>query len=151
MITTNFKRDTSKPFRIYLNLGDKQDRKFSILAYNPEKKGYRLWAHAKDIHAHWVTPKVYEATRQRIIRKFEETGKKEKEVHAFLEAEQVVFPIYPDEERAWVESKSLGSIMYNPFKMDTFKWVDTLSRFRNGKFVVFSIENNRPNVRILEI
>lgn len=95
----------SKPFKIYRNLHKKC---FSVLKYNEEKKGYRLYAHVDRAILTDVVTKVSEAGRQKVIQE------KKKNVHAFMLAKYYV-PIPAN--RYVVRSEE---IYYNPYTQSTF-------------------------------
>ena len=94
-----------KHYKIYRNL---HKNCFSVLKYNPEKKGYRLYAHIDEAILYGVKTKVSEAGRNRVIKE------KAKNVHAFIFAESFVI----------TESESIESypdeLYYNPYTTEQF-------------------------------
>ena len=91
-------------FRIYRNL---HKDCFSIMKYNPEKKGYRLHSHAQNLTAEGVEFKVSQAGREKVIRE------KQKNVHAF---------VYCKNYSTFVKPIPVGDeITYNPYAMDSFR------------------------------
>ena len=91
-------------FRIYRNL---HKQCFSVMKYNPEKKGYRLHSHVTSIIAEDVEFRVSQAGRNKVIRE------KQKNVHAFVYCRNYI---------NFVADHMLGEeVYYNPYKMDTFQ------------------------------
>lgn len=67
-------------FKIYFNLHKKC---FSILAWDLDKKGWRLYSHEDSIEVSNAKMKISEIGRQRVIKE------KRKNVHAFVYAEKI--------------------------------------------------------------
>lgn len=94
-----------KPYKIYRNLRNKC---FSVLKYDEQKKGYRLYAHVTRAIITDVTTKVSEPQRQKVIRD------KQKNVHAFIMAK---YYTSISEDRSILTSEE---IYYNPYKQNHF-------------------------------
>jgi len=94
-----------KPYKIYRNLRNKC---FSILKYDEEKKGYRLYAHVTKALLYNVVTKVSEPQRQRVIKD------KQKNVHAFIMAQYYI----SIDEAGNVNSSE--EIYYNPHTQNHF-------------------------------
>jgi hypothetical protein len=97
-------RNQRKEFKIYRNL---HRDCFSVLKYNKEKKGYRLFSHEKDLVCSDVNFTISKAGRDRVLLE------KKKNVHAFVICQN--YSIF-------VEEPKLGDqVYYNPYKMETFQ------------------------------
>jgi len=94
-----------KPYKIYRNLRNKC---FSVLKYDEEKKGYRLYAHVTKALLYNVVTKVSEPQRQRVIKD------KQKNVHAFIMA-RYYLPIQEDRH-----IQPSQEIYYNPYQQNHF-------------------------------
>ena len=95
-------------FRIYRNL---HKECFSVTRWNPEKKGYRLFAHETDLILDKVQFRVSKAGREKVLRE------KQKNVHAF---------VYCENYSTFVGEDQLGSeVYYNPYKTETFQVKET--------------------------
>ena len=90
-------------FRIYRNL---HKQCFSIQKYDKSKRGYRLYAHEKEIFLPWAEFKVYEAGRQRVLLE----GRKN--VHAYIICESYSTKI--------PKLRSLTEVYYNPYSCESF-------------------------------
>ncbi len=91
-------------FRIYRNL---HKDCFSVMKYNPEKKGYRLHSHVQNMIAQDVQFRVSQAGRHKVLQE------KQKNVHAFVYCKSYV---------TFAEPVPVGDeITYNPYKMETFR------------------------------
>ena len=112
-----------KPFKIYRNLRNKC---FSVLKYNEEKKGYRLFAHINRAILTDVDSKVYESGRQKVLKE------KQKNVHAFMLAKYYV-PIPEDRHVLFSEE-----IYYNPYEQNTFTEGKSGSVFTGCEFALLN-------------
>jgi hypothetical protein len=91
-------------FKIYRNL---HKDCFSVLKYNKEKKGYRLFAHEKNLVCSEVNFTISKAGRNRVLLE------KKKNVHAFVICKNYI---------TFVDEPTLGDqVYYNPYKMETFQ------------------------------
>jgi hypothetical protein len=77
------------------------------MKWNPEKKGYRLHSHEKNLVALQVEFRVSQYGRQKVLES------KQKNVHAFVCCQKFI---------TFAEPVSLGEeVYYNPYKMETFR------------------------------
>jgi len=90
-------------FRIYRNLHKKC---FSIQRYEPAKKGYRVYAHEKEIFLPSADFKVYEAGRKRVL----EEGRKN--VHAYIISESYSTQV--------PKRRAITEVYYNPYACESF-------------------------------
>lgn len=74
------------------------------------------------------TTKVQVGTRNTIVRKFNETGKREKNVHAFI-----IGTIVSVDTRIKLNGIDGVAISYNPYKADHFYNIDTHEEFTAAK------------------
>ena len=108
-------------FRIYRNL---HKDCFSIMKYNPEKKGYRLHSHAQNLTAEGVEFKVSQAGREKVIRE------KQKNVHAF---------VYCKNYSTFVKPIPVGDeITYNPYAMDSFRNKNSNEPIHSARSIVMT-------------
>jgi len=111
-------------FKIYRNL---HRDCFSVLKYNQEKKGYRLFAHEKDLICHDVNFTISKAGRDRVLLE------KKKNVHAFVICQNYT---------TFVGEPKLGDqVYYNPYKMETFQVRTTDEPIYNAGTLIMT--NNR--------
>lgn len=111
-------------FKIYRNL---HKDCFSVMRWNQEKKGYRLYQHVKDLEAYGVTFRVSQAGRARVL----ET--KQKNVHAFVCCQEF---------KLASGAANLGEeIYYNPYKMETFRIKSSDESILNADSVIMT--NNK--------
>lgn len=93
-----------KQFKIYRNL---HKDCFSVMRWNPDKRGYRLFAHEKDLVCQDVNFTISKAGREKVLRE------KQKNVHAFVICQNYT---------TFVDEPKLGDqVYYNPYKMETFQ------------------------------
>jgi hypothetical protein len=91
-------------FKIYRNL---HKDCFSVMKWNPEKKGYRLHSHEKNLIAFQVEFKVSQSGRNSVLKN------KQKNVHAFVCCQNYITfapPIVLGDE-----------VCYDPYKVDSFR------------------------------
>jgi hypothetical protein len=91
-------------YKIYRNL---HKDCFSVLKWNPDKKGYRLFKHVKELRADAVRFKVHESGRQRVLRD------RQKNVHAYILCR--AFEVLNDRP-----TEGLTEVYYNPYATDSF-------------------------------
>jgi hypothetical protein len=116
-----------KTYKVYRNL---HKNCFSVLKYNPEKKGYRLHDHVHHAFLDNVEARVSEAGRQKVLRE------KQKNVHAFLLCDN-----YKKIESFYGHTY-LNEVVYNPYKHDSF--VVKSKPFKKANCVVLTIANQTP-------
>jgi hypothetical protein len=90
-------------FRIYRNLHKKC---FSIQKYDASKRGYRLYAHEKEIYIPAADFKVYAAGRKKVLLE------KSKNVHAFIICNEYLTSL--------PKKRILSEIYYNPYLCESF-------------------------------
>jgi len=111
-------------FKIYRNL---HKDCFSVLKWNQDKKGYRLFQHVKDLEAYGVTFRVSQAGRAKVL----ET--KQKNVHAFICCQE--FRIYSG-------AANLGEeIYYDPYKTEMFRFRSSEESILNAESIIMT--NNK--------
>ena len=99
---------TGKKVRVYWNLHKKC---FSVISLEKEKKGLVV-AHVNQLNLDSPVFKVSEKGRQRVLRE------KKKNVHAFGRGDLNSF----HKTQTWDQMRE---VKYNPYKMDSFYYVDT--------------------------
>lgn len=124
-----------KKYKIYRNL---HRNCFSVLKYNPEKKGYRLHEYITHGILHDVVAKVSEAGRQRVIKE------KQKNVHAYLLCEN-----YDKIDQFYFDSLDFHEISYNPYIHDSFV-VGLTKTFTSATKVGLTIDSYTAKALLLE-
>lgn len=98
----------SGKFKIYRNLNKKC---FSILRYDSKKRGYRLFAHEREIYLDSANFKVSQAGRNRVLME------RVKNVHAFVLTDSYSTSI--------PKHRVIDEIYYNPYSCDSFMMLKT--------------------------
>jgi hypothetical protein len=96
-------------YKIYRNL---HKNCFSVLKYDREKKGYRLYAHVDEAIISQVKTKVSEAGRRRVLKE------KSKNVHAFILAKS--FSPLPSGTLRLIPHAYPDELYYNPYTTEQF-------------------------------
>ena len=100
--------DFTKGYRIYYNL---HTHKFSVQAWNDDKKGWRVYGHFENLMAYDVSFKVYEAGRQRVL------ADRRKNVHAYVLAKSIMAV---NKYHPFLFMNDTCQVTYNPYKYKTF-------------------------------
>jgi hypothetical protein len=80
------------------------------------------------------TTNVQVGTRNTIVRKLQETGKREKNVHAFIIGTVVAF------DAATIDTSAGAAVSYNPYKADHFYYCDGMKPFTSSAQVSLRTE-----------
>lgn len=117
MIARDGKPEGQRVF-VYFNL---QRKVWSVKALSGPHKGLVI-AHSTDVALRYVTPRVSQAGRQRVLRD------RQKNVHAGLVGTWV-----PSDLKG-PTAESSGSITYNPYKYATFVYTRTLQPYEGSRY-----------------
>tara|TARA_B100000424_G_C22935300_1_gene497674 strand:- start:737 stop:1156 length:420 start_codon:yes stop_codon:yes gene_type:complete len=113
-----------KGYKVYYNLNKKT---YSILAWNIDKKGWRLKCYCDNPLLRTVEFKVSEKLRQRVIKE------KRKNVHAYATARNFedCDLIHKDNWfKKWIKDNFKREATYNPYLYDSFVFTDDKSKIK---------------------
>lgn len=126
--------DIDKGFKVYRNLNKNC---WTILAYNEEKKGWRVFKYLDNFVGLQCKPVVNKKTREKIVKDLESTGKRTKTPHAFIECQVICNNILG----VFKNIECYNYIMYDPYKSHMFFINDDVcNEYKGSEMCLFSEE-----------